>query len=197
MIVINPVISQILSSKNVKYFYLVTLEGLGAFTSLPYNVTMSDNITYTSDGGLLYIDPPSLSSVVDRSMYKVSFVDPDFTLKNFLDQGAVGKNVSVRIAFFNTLDSTVDSVEVGQPFLNLQYTILLYRGIIDTYSYDINLEENTSRVELEISSPMADLDLIKPYHTNKDFSSQLNPNDTAYNEIYDGAQSVKLKWGKS
>jgi hypothetical protein len=196
MITFSSTIGSILNSKNIKYFYLVNIQDLGNYTSLPFDIQMDDTITYNSDGGLYSVEPPSLSSIVDRATYKLLLLDPTFSLRNYLEQGAVGKQVVIRLGFFNTTSALVDGTNVGEPFKALSNTITVYKGIIDTYSYSIDLREGSSIVELEISSPMADLDLVKGYHTNKDFLSQLNANDTAYNEVYDGASSVKLKWGK-
>lgn len=196
MVKLSSVVQQIIQSQRIKFFFLVQLGNDKFFTSLPFDITMDDGITYSSDSGLLEVEAPKVSSTVDRSSYSVSFSDVNFLFKNYFEQGATGDNLSVRIGFFNTLDSTTDGVAVGDPFTKIEHTVLSYRGIVDTQKYSIDLENNEIIASIEGSSPMADLDLVRPYFTSRDGVKSKNPGDTSFDQVFDGSGQIKLKWGK-
>jgi hypothetical protein len=197
MVNLNPVVKDIIESQYIKYFILVTIRDQLRFTSLPFDITMSDGFVYTSDGGLSGIDPPNISSTVDRSSYKITFIDSNFLLKSYFESGATGDPVSVRLGFYNTLETTIDNVEPGQLFTNIDYTMLIYRGVIDGQSYSIDIQNNEITALIEGSSPMADLDLVKLFYTNKESMRAKNSNDSSFDKVHEGSGSIKLKWGKA
>jgi hypothetical protein len=196
MVKLSSTVETIVRLQRIKYFFLVTLGTDKFFTSLPYDITMGDSITYLSDSGLLGVDPPLITSTVDRSSYKVTFSDVNFLLKSYFEQGATGDNLSVRVGFFNTTEASIGEVAVGDPFTNLADTVLVYRGIIDSQKYQIDLSENEVYAVIEGSGPMADLDLVRPYFTNKDSALQRNGGDTSFDKVAEGSGQIKLKWGK-
>jgi hypothetical protein len=196
MVKLSSVVQQIIESQRIKFFFLVQLGTDKFFTSLPFDITMDNGITYSSDSGLLGVEPPKASSTVDRAAYSVGFSDVNFLFKNYFEQGATGDNLLVRVGFFNTLGSTTDSTPVGEPFTKIEHTVLSYRGAVDTQKYTVDLSNNEVIATIEGSSPMADLDLVKPYFTSKEGVKSKNSADTSFDQVFDGSGQIKLKWGK-
>lgn len=145
--------------------------------------------TYLSDGKIVSIDAPKLSSTVDREIFKISFADPNFTFGATIDSGLIGKLVDVKIGFVNQTTK--------QPELDAENVITVYRGNIDSSDYAINTAE-IGEVLLNVgcSSPMNDLDLVKAFYTTKDAASTRDSSDTAFDQIYEGSGILQLKWGK-
>jgi len=195
MVLLSDTIKNIIELDRIKYFFLVSI-GIRNYTSNPFDITMSNGITYISDGGLKNIDPPTFSNTVDRSTYSVIFSDVSSELKSYFEEGATGDNFNVRVGFYNTLDNETEGVEVGEVFTQISNTILIYKGVVDTQSYALSFNNGELTAKIEGSSPMADLDLVKPFYTNKDSMKQLNPNDTSFDKVFDGSGQIKLKWGK-
>lgn len=198
---LGAVVSNLMSLSRIKYFFLVSIRGSDHSTSLPFNVTMSNGITYLTDNGLIGVEPPRLSTTVDREAYKVAFADPQFMMKSYFEDGAVGDTIEVRLGFTNpTQDPIVgsDSVSVapGAPFLAIADTILTYRGTVDNHGYTINFDENAVTATIEGSSPMSDLDLVRTFQTSKECLRQFAPLDTAYDQVFDGSEEIIIKWGK-
>lgn len=197
MIALSNTVAQIAASQNIKYFFLVTLKGTDNYATTAYDITMDNGITYLSDGGLQDVEPPRISSTVDRSNYKVSFADVSFAFKSYFEEGATGDSIEVRIGFFNTLSTITDGIEVGSPFTQMANTVIVYKGVIDSQSYAVDLENSEVLAIIEGSSPMADLDLVRARFTNKDSLQQFNSVDTAFDKVFEGSGQIKLKWGKS
>jgi hypothetical protein len=195
VILLSNTIKDIIELDRIKYFFLVSI-GSNHYTSNPFDITLSNGVTYVSDGGLTSVDPPTFSSTVDRSTYSVAFTDVSSELKSYFEDGATGDSFIVRIGFYNTLDIETEGVEVGGLFTQLHNTILIYKGVIDTQSYSLSFDNGGLTARIEGSSPMADLDLVKPFYTNKDSMKQVNIHDTAFDKVFDGSGQIKLKWGK-
>jgi hypothetical protein len=196
MIQLSNTVQQIILLNRIKYFFLVSIDSGKNYTSAPFDITMSNNITYLSDGGLIGVDPPTYSSTVDRSTYSIIFADINQELKSLFEEGATGSAISVRCGFYNTLDETVNGVEVGNVFTNINDTVLLYKGVIDSQSYSINMDNSDITAKVEGSSPMADLDLVKSFYTNKESMNQKNSSDTSFDKVFEGSGEITLKWGK-
>jgi hypothetical protein len=195
MILLSDTIKNIIELDRIKYFFLVSI-GSRHYTSNSFDITLSNGITYISDGGLTNVDPPTFSSTVDRSTYSIAFSDVSSELKSYFEEGATGDSFSVRIGFYNTLDGEVNGIEVGGILTQIEDTILIYKGVVDTQSYALSFDNGDLTARIEGSSPMADLDLVKPFYTNKDSMRQINFNDTAFDRVFDGSGQIKLKWGK-
>jgi hypothetical protein len=194
----NPIALQ-LGSGNIKYFFLVTINNMH-YTNAPFNITMSNGITYFSDGGLSGVEPPRLSSSVDRASYRVIFSDSQFQFRSLFEEGITGKPIEVRVGFFNALfeeilDSNNTPVDTGQIFYDIRDSFLSYRGVVDTYSYSIDPNESVT-VVIEGSSPMADLDLVRSFYTNKDTLNQYDSTDNSFDKVHEGSGVLKLRWGK-
>lgn len=198
---LSPAVVTLLSQKRVEMFFLVSIANDYRFTTLPYDITMSDGLLYLSDGGLLNVEPPRLTTSIDREAYRVSLADTAFNFRPILEAGIVGKPLVVRVGVLNSsgaslLDYGGTSIAPDQPLTNLGDTFLSYKGIIDSHQYSIDFEEGENTLTIEGSSPMADLDLIKTYFTNKESLKQRNPADTAFDNIYSGSGEIKFEWGK-
>lgn len=198
---LGAVVSALMARSSIKYFFLVSIRGTDHSSSLPYNITMGNGTTYLADNGLIGVEPPRLSTTVDREAYKIAFADPQFTMKSYFEDGAVGDTVEVRLGFINPTDSPIvgsDAVDVqpGMPFLAMADTIVTYRGTVDNHGYTINFDENSVTATVEGSSPMADLDLVRTFQTSKECLKQFAPTDTAYDQVFDGSEEIIIKWGK-
>jgi hypothetical protein len=203
MRVLTSVVTTLLRSSGVEYFFLVSINGTDFSTSLPYDVTMTDGRTYFADNGLVSVDPPRMSQTVDRESYKVQFADPSFLMRSYFENGAVGDPIEVRVGFMNpnvSGDMTGTggvAVKPGAPFLDIRDTILAYKGTVDNHGYEIDFDNNTVLATIEGSSPMSDLDLVVSFMTSKDSIKQYDATDTAYDQIYEGSGEIVTKWGKA
>lgn len=197
MILLSPTVTQIINSQLMTFFYLVTLKNDMFFTSAPFDITMQDGITYFADSGLIGVEPPKASSVVDRATYKIAFADPSQSFKSYFEAGATGDDVIVRLGFFNTLGYAVESTDPGDYFKQLSNTIIVYKGVVDTQTFNIDPSQSDITATIECSSPMADLDLVRSFFTNKDSMRARNPNDSAFDQVFDDASEVQYQWGKA
>lgn len=196
MIELSQTISNILEGYTLNFFYLVSIRETDHYTSASHDILMENGITYISDGGLFSVESPRMSSTVDRASYKIAFTDPTFAMKSYFESGATGDKITVRLGFYNTLGEIVDGVEPGDYFPQMANTIVAYQGVVDSHMYDINIAEGSSIATIEGSSPMADLDLVKSFFTNKESMKIRNPDDTAFRDVFSGSGAISLKWGK-
>jgi len=179
-------VSEALSQDSVEYFFLVELE----LNSNYYMTTHADDITvegnvYTANGAIFNYDPPKQNSVVDRDAYKIAFIDPTNQLLLEARAGMVGKTVRIRAGFVHdTLGPLTDPADL----------VYVYSGYVDSPSISNDFE--TKIVSIECSSPMADLDAVKPFFTTKAGVSQFDESDTCFDRIHDG-YSLQLRWGKT
>lgn len=188
MISFSTAISNLLQNPSVEAFYCVTI-GSYKTTTFYSNVTLSNGETFLSDGRLLSVDAPRISATVDRELFKVTLADPDFLLGAQFQTGLVGNNFEIRIIL-------VDPV-TNQPYLNLNDSILSYKGIIDNMGYSIETSnQGESILAISGSSPMNDLDLTKNFYTSREYIKTKYPDDTCFDQIYEGSGPVNLKWGK-
>jgi len=179
-------VSQALSQDHVEYFFLVDLE-LNAnyyMTTHAQDITV-DGHTYGANGAIFNYDPPKQNSVVDRDAYKIAFIDPNNHLLQEARAGIVGKTVRIRAGFVhNTLGPLTSSSDL----------VYVYSGYVDAPSISNDFE--TKILSIECSSPMADLDAVKPFFTTKYGVAQYDTGDTCFDRIHDG-YSLQLKWGKT
>jgi hypothetical protein len=182
----STTVQNIIDGGSPSYFYLIklSLNTTYYFTS-HYHDLVFDGNTYVGDGGLFEFDSPQFSSVVDREAYKVVLADVNDALLAEFKTGVVGKDIEVMVGFMNSN---------GIPQLAAADIVHIYKGYIDTPSVDNDFEEKTAIVEG--TSPMADLDMVKPFITSKDGMDQRSSTDTSFDLIYSGSE-IKIKWGKS
>ena len=157
--------------------------------------------TYAADGPIVAIDPPRLTSIVDREAYKITLADADGTLRALFNAGIVGTAVSVRFGFINNgppvVDSAGNSVGTGAPLLDYRDTIMVYSGAIDTTNITADFNENTNTATIECSSPMGALDMRKAFFTSKDSMRNKNAEDTSFDFVHVSSGAATLLWGKS
>lgn len=159
-------------------------------TSHYTNITLSNGVTYESNGLLVDVDPPQLSTTVDREQYSVTLADPYFMQGALAETGLIGKKLEVRVGF-------LDSV-TGLPLLNVIDTFLIYKGRIDGTSYKIDMQEyGEALLNVTGTSPILSLDMKKGIFLSRDAVRQRNINDSSCDQLYEGSGAVVLKWGRA
>jgi len=152
-----------------------------------YRDLVIDGHTYYSSGAIVGADKPQMSSTVDRSLYKVTLADPNSEFSQLFDKGMTGASATVSIGL---VDETT-----GLP--DLTNFFIVYKGVVESYESAIDTNtEGENLFTITFSNLMASLDDSGPYYTSKSFMSELDIEDTAYDLIYEGSESITLKWGK-
>lgn len=175
------------------------------YTTLPYNTTI-DSILYDADNGLAGVDPPKLSDTVDREAFKIKFADPSLEFAGVAKE-LINTRVAILAGFYNTTGeylqtSTGAMAAPNEALLNLQDTLTIYRGFIDSVRYTMS-EENGTLLELECTSPMASLDALNSFYTTTNSIKQrvdagtwsATP-DTCFDNVSLGGKSQEILWGK-
>jgi hypothetical protein len=153
--------------------------GTVRLTNLPYDIVVGGN-TYIADGGLTELEPPQLTSILDREVYRIKLVDFNNIYKAHFDNSALGTPATVRLGITgNTTEFDV-----------------VYKGRIDGVSIQTNPKEGTKDAIIECSSPFAALDRTNSRMTDKNHQRNINPNDSSMDYVYSAAKEVELKWGK-
>lgn len=155
-------------------------------TSLPV-VTTLDTIDYQPDSAILAYEPPRLSTIVDREIYKISVSDHANFYSDQAEISAVGSLMTVRIGF----------KIAGTRRLAAQELQLSYEGLVDGITRSTNFQQSEKTVVIEGASPMADLDSSFAMMTSRDGMDQFDTTDTSFDQIHEGSDAVNLKWGKS
>lgn len=188
MIQFSQTLVNILSQPSIEAFYLVEVLGYRT-TNYPSNITLSNGAVYVNDGKLLSVTPPKLSTVVDREVYTIVFADPVFEYGQIAETGLVGQDANVRLC---VVDPTTKL-----PLTNINDTILVYKGRVDSASYAIDTN-NVGSVQFSITcaSPMANLEGVKAFYGSKQFIRNLNANDSSFDQVYEGAGTLEMKWGR-
>lgn len=190
MISFNSTLAALLREPTLEVFYLIEIkiDPVYRTTSFYSDITMTDGSLYKSDGRIISTEPPQLSTTVDKSQYSIVFADPLMEFRQYFDN-LTGKLVTVRLGF-------VDQ-KTSKPLLDIDNTLLVYRGAIDNFGYSINTNEIGSVVlNLTCASPMSDLDMKKALYTSREALTQISMEDTSFNQIYDDEGQIALKWGK-
>jgi hypothetical protein len=192
-------ISQLLNLDNLSPYFLVKLDfksGAIYHTSTPMDVVVSAlGATFISNNTLLSIDAPRLSAIVDRESYKITYADNDFSFRSIFASGVIGTPVTVFVGFYNTTDAILGGALPSMPLANYEDLVIAYKGAIDSHGHATDTEGQVTAV-IECTSPMASLDLVKPFYTSKDAMAQLNPTDIAFDQVYVGSKGLNLVWGK-
>lgn len=204
---ISTPVKTLLAQENVQFFYLVKI---GPFKDLanvdqtikhsltPGGITIgSDVYTGTDDisNTLLHIDPPRMSSVVDKESYKLTYADPDFLWRPVFEKGFYSVPIIISLGFYNTTNGTLGGAAPGYPLTSPADIVTVYSGYIDAPSYSTDLNGETTLL-FECSSPMGDLAMTRTLVTSRDNLNQIDPTDTSFDEIYVGSRGLTLLWGK-
>lgn len=188
MITFSPTISAILAGPLIEAIQLVKI---GPYFSCAYfrNLTISNGDVYLADGNLLSADSPQSISVVAKDTFNVAFADPDMVYGAFAEEGLIGKLMEVNLCFIDPATKL--------PLTNLADLLLIYKGKVSATSYKIDTNIiGSSAFFIEGSSPMSDLDFTRAFYTSKAFIQNINFNDTCFDQVYEGAGPVNIRWGK-
>lgn len=194
MIQFSANIQTVLSQMPIETFYMLrvsNINGTAIYSSTDYfmNVTLSNGYVYTADSLLLSVDPPQLSSTVDREQYKIVLSDPSFSQASIIENNIVGKYLETRIGFINQT--------TGLPYLTASDTLIVYKGRIDSAGYVIDSGEiGESKLQITGSSPISNLDQKNGIYLSKETIRNANGNDSSCDQIYEGSGALMLKWGK-
>lgn len=185
MIQFSARLQELLQQPVIETFNCVKL-GNYKFTTYHSDLTLADGV-YIKTDIISSIDNPKLTSTVNRDLYKIKLCDSSFTLLGFYEGGAVGKDFVVYTGFIDYSTKVPDTNNL----------ILVYKGVIESFDYKVSTSEQGEVLsEVQGSNPMADLDSSNPFYTSKDFIRQISAYDVAFDQVYQGAGSVSIKWGK-
>jgi len=211
MIIFPPSLVELMSQPVISAFYMVRIGPSGnpdSFLETTFlgDITLKDNgvaiETYKSDGHIYRLDPPEMSSSIDRQQYKLHIADPSFIFGNNMSYQWVSSEVEIRVGFINSLDyniidSTGASIPPGQPLTDIKDTMVIYLGVIDSSGYQISTKEEGEVIGIiTCSSPMYNLDLKRYLKLNRDNIRQKYPEDSCCDYVLTGSESVRLQWGK-
>ena len=175
----------VLDSDLVEFTFLIKLDFNSSYylTSNPYDVVYGGN-TYLANGGIYEMDSPKFSTVVDRESYQIIISEvldqmmPEFKLN------VIGKPIEVLMVLQDAN---------GVLLLDPADVLSIYKGTVDKPT--INNDFETKLAVLEGTSPMSDLDMVRPFITSKDGMDQKSATDTSFDEVYDNSE-ITIKWGK-
>lgn len=174
----NPTVISVNLVKIANYF----------FTDHHTDIELSNDDLYEALGNLVSVQAPQLSSVVDSAAYSVVLADPGLEY-GAIAETLIGKPFEVRIGFINPA--------TGTPYTNIDDTIVAYAGTIASTTYTKSTSQ-LGEILLEINggSPVSNFEMIKTFHTTRDFLSKLNPGDTSFEQVYENSGAVRIRWGK-
>jgi len=185
MIILNERIVELFNQPSISSFLCISVAGI-RLTTFPSNLVLDDGI-YTSSNLILSIDEPQMTSTVDRDLYKMSFSDSERVLMSVFESGINGADINVRAGF---VDYYTEEPELNHLFV-------VYKGIVESYSYDVDTaQQGSATATISCSNLMASLDDSNPYYTSKQYIRSLSSGDTSFDQIYEGSGSVVLRWGK-
>ena len=167
---------------DTNYTSTITVPGVGAFVPT---------------GGLITVEAPRLSEIVDRESYKISYTDPAFEKIAMFEDVLTGSRVTVYVCFINTTLSILGGAQPGQPLTNLDDMLIAYEGVVDTQGYTAEPAEGKIIAVIECSSPVAALGLSRAFYTSKEGMKQYNAADTSFDQVYAGSAKVAVPWGKA
>jgi len=180
-------VQSVLSEDFVEYFLLVDLELPGATYNLTTHkaaITTDDSVVYSANGAVFEYDSPRQNSALDREAYTIQLIDPSDALFDEFRTGVVNRNVTIRAGFVHsTLGPLTGDLDL----------VYVYRGYIDSPKISNNFSSKI--VELQCSSPMADLDMIRSFWTTENGMDQYNLTDTSFDRINEGYE-LQLEWGR-
>jgi len=113
------------------------------------------------------------------------------------EDGLTGATVTVYLGCFNLTTETLGGAAPGEPLVNLADLLIVYKGFVDTQGYAVNPEEGTVLAIIECSSPMAQLNLARPFFTSREAMHQVDPTDTSFDEAFEGSKKLMHLWGKA
>jgi hypothetical protein len=192
MIKLSEKIQDILSQSVFTSFHLVAVRNQDSpifltdhFSDLVY---MGD--TYQANSGLVSIDLPISTNIVDRAEYKFVYLDSDLSTSLWLESANLtGTLVSIYMGLIDP--------ETDLPLTAPGDVITVYEGFIDTTPRKIDLKEyGGAVVEVLLTSPIANLDRKRTVITSDEFMRGQVSGDTCFNQVHEGSRAVVVRWGK-
>jgi hypothetical protein len=192
MITLTPNQLLVFANKPIVFCHTIKIEDdtgiIKAITSYHSNLVI-DGVTYLADGSLLGLDPPKITTSVDREQFKFQLADPGFLEGNEAEYGYIGKEIEIRTIFQHPTTK--------EMLINLEDTLLNYSGYGDGTSYLIDSKEFGEVVlQVSCSSPLADLDGKRSMYASRDYVRGRNFKDSSCDMVYSGSGKLQLKWGK-
>lgn len=192
-----------------RYFFLIDVafnqynastsqyeQNIKRFTSyyqdVKFNEGLSNEITYTADGGLFEVDAPSFSSIVDREAYKIVITDKNNEFLNIFKLNAIGAAITVRIMVEDPSTDTL-LINSANDISNQPDVVFVYSGFVDGPTVDNDFDQKIAVIEG--TSPMADLDQVKVLMVSRSGMDQFDAADTSFDSIFEDNE-IHLKWGK-
>lgn len=187
MISFSPNVMNALSEPTVDTFYLVRIGNL--YKTTFYTDVPVSGQNYSADGTIVQVEPPQVSSTVDRQPFKLTFTDSLFDRSSISNTGLIGTPVAVHVGFVN--------VSTGIPYLDPADLVLIYDGVVDATGYAINTAAiGDSFLVVTCTSPMSDLDATAPFYGSQDFMDKMFPGDTSFEQLFEGSGPIDLRWGR-
>lgn len=175
-------------STPLKYFVLVSIETTTPIllSSLPHTVVY-DSRTFLSNNKLLSYDPMSQTSIQDRSEYSIAVSDFDKTIETTLNDSGFSANMVVEVGIYDPA--------TGLPLLSTDDTLILYSGLVDTWSPVMN--DTKRELAIKGSNPLGALDWSNPFLASPSSVRRYSAGDTTMDFIGSiSEEEVTIKWGK-
>lgn len=203
MRVFSDAVKQQLQQDHISTFYLIEwtarngndYAGQLRHTTFPYDLTITNlGKIFKALNGLSGLDAPRISNSVDRETFKISYIDPDMQMINWINSnGGVGTKCKAWIGFINTV-LYEEGYLLGQPMLHSNDLIVSYAGVLDTYGFSIDADGNFTST-FECSSPMAALDIVRPQLTSPFVARARFTTDACYDQVHSSSAPVTIHWG--
>jgi hypothetical protein len=155
------------------------------------DITLSDGRTFIGNSPIIELQPPKISSVVDREQYIITLADVNYEYGVLSENNLVGMPAQVGIVFID--------YDTKEPNLDANEVLIVYKGQIDAASYLIETSEIGSTVyKLACASPVANLEAVKSFYTSKSFlKDKIRSDDVSFDQVAQGTGSLRLKWGRT
>jgi hypothetical protein len=197
MRIFSSAVKQILKSDAVEVVYFVkTMTAVPTYDTTATVDTVYDGNTYLANSGLMLVEPPKLSEVVDRQAYKITYSGIDSAKLSEFENGITGKKVTVYACFVNTTGTVVNGKLPGELLTSTLDTLLAYEGVVDKPGYTVSPNNGSIVAVLECSSPVANLGMSKGFYTSKESMNRLHPLDTAFDEVAMDSEASAFVWGR-
>jgi len=190
MVKISDRLATMLQDNLQEAVYFLNIGNFFLMNSSSSDYTLSNGDFYGKNTQIVSMDPARLSATVDRELYNVVLSDPEFSFRQYINDGIIGRKVTVRVAF---VDNTT-----GLLVTDLADMITAYGGTVGGVASEIDASPiGSSLIKLQFTSPMGSLDMNKAFYSSSDFMRQKNPDDSSFDQVYLGSGPIIARWGKA
>jgi hypothetical protein len=196
---IHPRIKEILESDILELCYLVRITSRVStiqHTTNSVDITIPGWGTFIADNSLTAVDAPKLSDSIDRESYKLTYKDVNTELRILFEDNLYGAKVNTWLCIKNSTESYIEGFAPGQYFTDPDMITLAYSGVVDMPGYALDPDNGTIVAVIECSSPMAALNLTRPFYTSGFEMRRRAPNDSSFDNVAVSAAKQVFKWGK-